>query len=143
VPTETAYWTSFRKHLVPRVYAWKINASYVKGIPDWWGSGVYQDLWVENKRIVGDKEPPAILDLTDTKKYLSDHQQLWLKQRYKEGRRVGVIVFSCKGHVYLPGLSWQKPISKLDFLSTAMPYKDLATKLINILGELPIEDQVG
>lgn len=104
---------------------------------------MHQDLWVENKRIVGDAEPPAILDLTDPKKYLSDHQQLWLKHRHKEGRRVGVIVFSCKGHIYLPGLSWQKPVSKLDFLSTSMTYKDLATKLINILGELPIEDQVG
>ena len=71
------------------------------------------------------------------------HQQQWLERRHREGRRVGVIVFSCKGHIFLPGLSWQKPISKLDFLSTAMPYKDLAERLINILGELPIEDQVS
>lgn len=143
MPTETGYWTTFRKHLVPRVYAWKINASYVKGIPDAWLSGPNQDLWIENKRIVGDSDPPAILDLTDNKKYLSTHQQLWLERRHKEGRHVGVIVFSKRGHVYLPGLSWQKPISKLDFLSTAMPYKDLATRLINIVGELPIDDQLG
>ncbi len=140
---ETNYWQSLRKYLVPRVYAWKIATSYVKGIPDWWGSGAYQDLWIENKRIAGDKEPPAMLDLTDEKNYLSGHQQRWLERRHKEGRRVGVVVFSPIGHIYVPGLDWQKPISKLDFHERAMPYKDLAEVLINILGELPIEDQVG
>ena len=141
--TENNYWAAFRKYLVPRVYAWKIAASYVKGIPDWWGSGSLQDLWVENKRIVANGEPPAMLDLTDEKKYLSAHQKLWLRRRHKEGRHVGVIVFSKVGHIYLHGLEWEKPISKLDFLERAMPYKDLAEKLINILGELPIGDQVS
>lgn len=141
--TETDYWNSLRKHLVPRVYAWKISASYVKGVPDCWFSGVNQDLWVENKRIAGDGNPPAFLKLTDHKKYLSIHQQQWLERRHKEGRRTGVLVFSKVGHIYLPGLAWQKPISKLDFLEAAMPYKDMAERLINIVGELPIEDQLG
>ena len=141
--TENNYWSSFRKYLVPRVYAWKISTAYTKGIPDWWGSGSFQDLWVENKRIAGNKEPPAFLDLTDEDKYLTYHQKTWLRNRHKEGRHVGVVVFSKAGHIYVPGLEWEKPISKLDFLERAMPYKDLATKLINILGELPIEDQVG
>lgn len=140
---ETNYWQAFRKHLVPRVYAWKIAASFVKGIPDWWGSGVHQDLWVENKRIFQDGELPAFLDLTDEDKYLSALQQLWLRRRHREGRNVGVIVFSKKGHIYLPGVDFLNPISKLDFLEKSMPYKDLASRLINILGELPIEDQVG
>lgn len=140
--TENNYWQAFRKYLVPRVYAWKINANYVAGIPDAWCSGSFQDLWIENKRIKGDKAPPAILDLTH-KDYLSPLQQLWLERRYKEGRHVGVVVFSTVGHIYVPGIDFQKPISKLDFHERAMPYKDLATKLINILGELPLEDQVG
>lgn len=141
--TESNYWTKLRTFLVPRVYAWKIAASYVKGIPDWWGSGSLDDLWVENKRIQGNGEPPAILDLTDEGKYLTAHQQLWLRRRYREGRNVGVIVFSKRGHLYLPGMDFLRPISKLDFLEKSMPYRDLATRLINILGELPIEDQVG
>lgn len=140
---ESNYWSKLRTFLVPRVYAWKIATSYVKGIPDWWGSGSMQDLWVENKRIQGNGEPPAILDLTDEKKYLTAHQQLWLCRRYREGRNVGVIVFSKQGHLYLPGVDFLRPISKLDFLEKSMSYRDLATRLINILGELPIEDQVG
>lgn len=139
--TETKYWQALRKYLVPRVYVWKIQAGFIGGIPDWWGSGIFQDLWVENKRVKGDL--PAILDLTDHKKYLTALQQLWLRRRHREGRHVGVIVFSKVGHIYVPGVDFLKPISKLDFMERAMPYKDLASRLINILGELPIEDQVG
>jgi len=134
---EGDYWQALRKHLVPRVYAWKINASYAKGIPDWWASGTQQDLWVENKRIQNDAEPPPILDLTDQKKYLSHHQQDWLAKRHDEGRHVGVVVFSKVGHIYLPDLTWQQPISKLDFMSQAGSYKELAEQLIAILGEGP------
>ena len=141
--TETKYWQAFRKHLIPRVYAWKIAAGFIGGIPDWWGSGCHQDLWVENKRIKNDGNPPAILDLTNYDDYLSALQQLWLRRRHREGRHVGVIVFSKIGHIYVPGVDFLKPISKLDFMERAMPYKDLATRLINILGELPIEDQVS
>jgi len=141
--TETGYWNTLRPLLKNRVYAWKINANYIAGIPDWWGSGVHQDLWVENKRIKGDKDPPAILDLTKTDDYLNRNQQDWLRERYAEGRSVGVLVFSKAGHVYFPGLTWEKPISKLDFLERAMPKKDLAEMLINILGELPMEHEIG
>lgn len=139
--TETKYWQALRKYLVPRVYAWKINAGFIGGIPDWWGSGSLQDLWVENKRITGNL--PAMLDLTDHKKYLTMLQQLWLERRHTEGRHVGVIVFSESGHIYVPGVDWKTPISKLDFTSRAMPYKELAGALIDILGELPIETQLG
>ena len=68
--TETQYWQRLRKYLIRHVYVWKINAAYAKGIPDWYGSGIDQDLWVENKRVAGQK-PPVFLDLTDHKKYLS------------------------------------------------------------------------
>lgn len=133
--TESQYWQRFRPLLVPRVYAWKINASYVKGVPDWWGSGTQQDLWVENKRIHNDGDVPAMLDLTDSSKYLTFHQQDWLTERHREGRDVGVLVFSKEGFVYMPDLTWQQPISKLDFLSAALPKKEMAEKLIEILGE--------
>lgn len=136
---EADYWAKLRQDLVPRIYAWKINASYVKGIPDWWASGRHQDLWVENKRIFQDKDPPVVLDLTDHKKYLSLHQQQWLTDRYAEGRNVGVVIFSRVGHIYLPGIRFQEKISRLDFLEKAMPYKDLAENLIAIVGELEVK----
>lgn len=134
--TENKYWAAFRKHLVPRVYAWKINANYIAGIPDWWASGSHQDLWVENKRIKL-QQPPVFLDLTKHEEYLSVLQQEWLTDRYNEGRHVGVLVFSEWGHVYFPDLTWQKPMSKMRFLEKALPYKDMANHLIGILGELP------
>lgn len=140
---ENDYWSSLRKYLVPRVYAWKINASYVKGVPDCWLSGSTQDLWIENKRIVNDGEPPAFLNLTDHKNYLSLHQQQWLERRHREGRHTGVLVFSKAGHLFLPDLAWKKPIPRLDFLAAAMPYSDMADRLINLVGELPIEDQLS
>jgi hypothetical protein len=139
--TETKYWQALRKYLVPRVYVWKINAGFIGGIPDVWASGSLQDMWIENKRIPGNI--PAILDLTDHKKYLSKLQQLWLERRYNEGRSVGVIVFSEHGHIFLRGLDWQKPISKLAFSDQSMSYKELAGVVVEALGELPIEYQLG
>ena len=141
--TETKYWQALRKFLVPMVYAWKINANYAAGVPDWYGSGMHQDLWIENKRIKNNGEPPESLDLTDYKHYLTVNQQLWLKRRHNEGRNTGVLVFSKRGHVLLLGDAWQKPISRKDFLEAAMPPRDMAVRLINILGELPIESQKG
>jgi hypothetical protein len=134
--TESNYWSKLRKLLAKRIYAWKIQASYERGVPDWWGSGMYQDLWVENKRIANDAmQPPVMLDLTDTDKYLTRLQQLWLESRHAEGRHVGVIVFSKVGHVYLPDLSFQAPISRLAFMDAAMPMPELADLMVEICGE--------
>ena len=132
--TESDYWQKLRKKLKGRVYAWKINASYIKGVPDCWLSGWDQDLWVENKRVASETPPPS-LDLTDHKKYLSLHQQQWLKDRYDEGRHVAVVVFSKVGHLYLPDLEWQNPISRLTFMEQAMSMDELADHLVEILGE--------
>ena len=139
--TETQYWN---RHLQPllskRVYAWKISTSYVRGIPDWWASGSKTDLWVENKRIHNDPAlPPEVLDLTDTDKYLSVHQQLWLEGRHAEGRNVGVVVFSKVGHIFFPGVSWKTPITREQFMMFAMAKHELAEHLIDIIGEKPVD----
>lgn len=134
--TESQYWSKLKKAIAGRIYTWKINASYVKGVPDWWASGSTQDLWVENKRVV--TIPPS-LDLTDQKKYLTLHQQFWLEQRYNEGRNVGVIVFSAQGHLWLPGLTWKEPISRLRFVETCMPMKNLADEMVEICGQLELK----
>lgn len=132
--TETDYWHKLRKKLKGRVYAWKINASYIKGVPDCWLSGSQQDLWVENKRVASDSPPPS-LDLTNHDKYLTLHQQRWLEDRYAEGRHVAVIVFSKVGHLLLFGLEWQKPISRLSFMERAISTDKLADELVELLGE--------
>lgn len=130
--TESDYWQALRKKLRDRVYAWKINASYVRGVPDWWASGSEQDLWVENKRV---QTVPPVLTLTDPKKYLTMHQQIWLEQRHEEGRQVAVVVFSKSGHLYLPGLEWKKPIPRLQFLDKSLSMEELADHIVEILGE--------
>ena len=132
--TESDYWQALRKKLKNRVYTWKINASYARGVPDWYGSGVLQDLWVENKRVATQTPPPS-LDLTDHSKYLSALQQKWLEDRYAEGRHVAVVVFSKVGHLLLLGLEWQKPISRLSYMERAVSMDELAQELVEILGE--------
>jgi hypothetical protein len=130
--TESNYWQALRKRLKDRVYTWKINASYVRGVPDWWASGLYQDLWIENKKI---DKIPVRLDLTEHKKHLTLHQQQWLEDRHSEGRHVAVVVFSPEGHIYLPGLSWQKPISRLAYTGQMMSMNELSDHIVEILGE--------
>lgn len=136
--TESNYWSKLRKAIAARVYAWKINASYEKGVPDCWFSGCHQDLWVENKRVAS-AQPPVVLDLTDQKKYLTALQQLWLERRHAEGRHVGVIVFSKVGHIWLPGLSWKEKVSRLEFIEKAMSMPDLADLVVEICGEMELK----
>lgn len=130
--TESQYWQSLRKLIKPRIaYVWKINASYEAGVPDWYASDSL-DWWVENKRVAS-KLPPLSLDLTSHKKYLSMNQQLWLQRRHAEGRNVGVIVFGQAGHLWLPGLSYQQPISRLEYLDRAVDMKALADTMVEVI----------
>lgn len=138
--TETQYW---QRHLQPllrqRVYAWKINARYVSGIPDWWASGSKGDIWVENKRLERDvATPPGVIDLMDTDKYLTALQQQWLAARHSEGRAVGVLLFSKLGHVFFPGLSWQTPITGQQLRESAMTKHELAEHIIDRIGEISV-----
>jgi len=126
---ETGFWQSLRKHLVPRVYALKLNLNFVGGVPDVWLSGSEQDLWMENKYL---KTLPPIVDMT---KLLTTFQQSWLVDRYEEGRWVGALCGSSDGHLFFPGLSWQSTISRENFLQRAMTTKEIANHLIEILGE--------
>jgi acetyl esterase/lipase len=134
--TETQYWQKLRKLIVGRVaYLWKINASYEAGVPDWYVSDVV-DMWVENKRVKNDtKLPPLSLDLTSTRDYLTANQQLWLERRYYEGRRVGVVVFGKVGHLWLPGLDYQIPITREQYLEKAMTMPELADELVAYVGK--------
>lgn len=129
--TESQYWQSLRKLIKPRLaYVWKIHASYEAGVPDWYASDS-QDWWIENKRLAT-SSPPASLDLTN-KKYLRANQQLWLERRHNEGRNVGVIVFGEPGHIWLPELEFQAPVSCEEYMDGAMDMKQLADKMVAII----------
>jgi len=125
---ESGFWQSLRKHLIPRVYALKLNLNFVQGVPDVWLSGSEQDLWIENKYL--QKLSPII----DATKLLTTLQQLWLEERYAEGRHVGVLIGSSEGHVFLDGLSWQKPLGRLKFQERAVSTKVMANQLVELLG---------
>lgn len=130
--TESQYWQSLRRLIQPRLaYVWKINASYEAGVPDWYASDS-QDWWVENKRVATELPPPS-LDLTNHKKYLTMHQQLWLERRHSEGRNVGVIVFGGPGHIWLPGLDFKTPITREQYMERAMDMKALADKMVEVI----------
>jgi hypothetical protein len=135
--TEAKYWQKLRKLIVKRLpYVWKIHANYQAGVPDWYASGLKQDMWIENKRVYRDAaQPPKILDLSDTDKYLSLNQQLWLGKRHDEGRNVAVIVFGRVGHVFLPGNEWKRPLPREEFIERAIDMPTLANKLVEILGQ--------
>jgi len=127
--TETSFWQSLRKKLVPRVYALKLNLRFVAGVPDCWLSGSEEDLWLELKYV--QKLPPIV----DSTKLLTALQQQWLAERYAEGRRVGALIGSSDGHLFFSGLSWQKPISREKWIQTGMTTKEMADFLVERLGD--------
>ena len=130
---EAEYTAALRRQLRDRIYCLKLNAAYARGVPDCYYSGSKADLWNEHKRY---QTLPPTIDLTraDVTSLL---QQMWLRERHKEGRQVAMIVFSPKGHLLLPGLSWQEPIPRDEYLARAHKnYKTLAEEIVDLLGAL-------
>lgn len=88
----------------PGIYKWKINARFVRGVPDAWYSGPAGDLWVEYKW----------LSRTPKRKFtpgLSAHQLKWLRERHAEGRAVAVIVGCPAGAVVLLEGEWDSKVA--------------------------------
>lgn len=138
--TESGFWTSLRKKLVPRCYALKLNLRMVAGVPDCWLSGSRDDLWLELKY---DKALPRTIDLTNTSRYLSMRQQQWLTDRHHEGRNVAVLLGSPDGHVLYPGISWTEPTDRESFLSDAVKTPAMAQRLIDLVGDLSANEPAG
>lgn len=99
----------------------KNNNLYNAGIPDLWISGPGGDLWIEVKYVVVPKRDKTLI-IPD----LSALQKEWLEDRSKEGRRVGVIIGSKEGGVWLPTLAWANPLTTVEFRKLMMPRSDLA-----------------
>jgi hypothetical protein len=126
--TENTFWQSLKRALGPRVYSLKLNVRFIAGVPDVWLSGSERDLWLELKYL---QTLPPVVDPT---KLLTVLQQEWLKGRWAEGRHVGVLIGSSSGHLLFPGLSWEQPISREQFLQRAEKTKRIADDLVAVLG---------
>lgn len=127
---EAQFTANVRKRIKHCVYALKLNVSFSNGVPDCYYSGSIRDLWNEHKYY---NVLPPVVDLL---KVTSALQQRWLTSRHDEGRSVGMVVGSSQGHLFLPGLRWQEPIPRDEFIIRAGNYNHLASLIIQYVGAL-------
>lgn len=127
---ENRFIQSVHRLLPARVYRMKNHNPYNSGIADCWYSGDAGDLWIEYKFLVLPKRAATVVDITAGKEpLLTVLQQEWLRSRHIEGRKVGVIVGTPQGGLWLPGVSWEKPLSSAE-CSAAVLSKSATAKLI-------------
>lgn len=106
----------------------KNHNQYAGGIPDCWYSGPAGDLWIEYKFVVLPKRDDTLIIPN-----LSALQIDWLSSRSKEGRKVGVIIGSKDGGVWLPGLAWADPLETIEFCKLMMSRSDLAAVIAKLI----------
>lgn len=106
----------------------KNHNQYVGGIADCWYSGPAGDLWIEYKHVVLPKRDDTLITPN-----LSALQIDWLNGRSKEGRRVGVIIGTKEGGVWLPNLAWADPLKTVEFRKLMMPRSDLAEVIAKLI----------
>lgn len=116
--------------LPARVYRMKNHNPYNSGIADCWYSGRRGDLWVEYKFVQIPKRASTIVDISAGESPpLTKLQQEWLKGRHSEGRSVGVIIGTPDGGIWLPGMTFQKPLSAADIRANLMDKQALAAMI--------------
>jgi hypothetical protein len=125
---EAQFTNSVGKLLPVNIYRLKLNCPYTGGVPDAWYSGTAGDLWVEYKYFSAEQLPKKVIDLVNGKDpILSKLQQSWLRNRHSEGRNVAVVVgFDKKHGLVLPGVTWDQPITRDEFLSRMIHKRDIA-----------------
>lgn len=103
---ENRFIASIHRLLPADLYHMKNHNSYVGGPADVWYSGKRGDLWIEYKYV---KNLPRVIDLMDLKKSycLSALQQEWLRNRFREGRNVTVVLGYEKGGIVFTSLEWE------------------------------------
>lgn len=107
----------------------KLNLRFMAGVPDVWLSGTERDLWLELKYM---KSLPPLIS---PEKLLTTLQQLWLLDRYAEGRSVAVLIGSSEGHVLFHELSWKTSLTRETFMERAESTREIGDKLVDFLGE--------
>ncbi len=105
--------STFTQYLIRKqpkeVYSWKIMNSMQNGVPDCYFSGSKRDIWIEVKWVKLPKRDTTLIDVG-----LSELQKRWLAGRFKEGRKVAVVVGSSQGCCILRGVRMFEKISKTD-----------------------------
>ncbi len=129
---ENTYIRSVHRHLPVEVYVLKNHNVYAAGVADCWYSAPGGDCWIEYKFIQLPTRPQSIIDFCDTKKKYSASclQQEWLTARHREGRRVGVVVGSTEGGLWLPGILWQQSITAEYFRHHMVDRKTIASRIV-------------
>lgn len=125
MPTpENTFIASVHRHLPAGLYRMKNHNQYNGGIPDVWYSGLAGDLWIEYKHVVIPKR-----DTTTITPELSDLQKNWIRSRFSEGRRVGVVVGCKEGGVWLPDLQWEVNLTADAFRACLKTRSEIAAEI--------------
>ncbi|MBS0454033.1 MAG: hypothetical protein JSS14_22245 [Proteobacteria bacterium] len=134
---ENTFIKSVHGHLPAAVYHMKNHNEYIAGPADVWYSGAAGDVWIEYKFINVPARPDTVIDLITPKgkgdAIITTLQQDWLRARDREGRRVGVIVGSKDGGIWLPGVDWSCRFTAAEFLKRLKSRKQLADTIRNIV----------
>lgn len=124
---ENTFIASVHRHLPAKLYRIKNHNVFNGGQADCWYSGAEADLWIEYKFIAVPKRDGTLIDIAGgNKPDLSALQQEWLSSRHAEGRSVGVLIGSKTGGVWLPGITWDKPLRADAFTERLLDRKSLA-----------------
>jgi len=113
-------------------YIMKNHNAFNGGIADVWYSGRVADLWTEYKFLELPKRDSVVVDFRDVaKKYsLSALQQKWLRDRFKEGRNVSVIIGTPAGGIWLPADEWDCSFHAGDLRDLMKSKKDIADTIL-------------
>jgi len=115
--------TTFSKNVNKYVncYYMKNNNPYLGGIPDFWYSGSYTDLWAEYKYLSVSKPNTTVVP------GLSPLQLRWIKGRITEGRNIWVIVgIKTGGVIYSEIDEMEFGIDPIEFMQRLVARQQLA-----------------
>ncbi|WP_075881495.1 hypothetical protein [Vreelandella massiliensis] len=124
---EHGFIRSVHRKLPAGIYRWKINDNFEGGVADAYYSGNKGDLWIEYKYL---KALPK-RGSTPIRTTLSAQQQLWLADRYREGRRVALVIGSSTGCLVLTTPDeWNRDLTRDDFIRNAIEKTRLVSYIV-------------
>lgn len=130
---ENVFRASVHKYLPKSLHHEKMNNDFVSGTPDDWYSGNKSDLWVEYKFLPRVPQRASVFLVPDRDRRsgeLSVLQELWLNERYVEGRTVAVVVGCPDGGVILRDQEWMWEYTAQMFRDRLVPRKDIAQWIV-------------
>lgn len=115
----------------PSLFWWKVNDTFAGGVPDIFLEGSRSDLWAEVKYIPAlPKRATTVIDLADTKRYLSKLQQLWLERREARRGDTLVLVGHPNGVALFWHNSWKTPLKCGDFITKSVSFKEAIEQIV-------------